>query len=111
MVWRIDAVEVIARLLRRDRELRLVDQPLQIGGRERRSDRQLAGGEIGEIASGSACSVKRERPERIAMLPVSPVCSSDTCGAVGQFADDVVEGVGRHGGRARLADLGRRSFR
>ena len=30
----IDAVEVVARLLGRDRELGLVDQPLEVGGRE-----------------------------------------------------------------------------
>ena len=29
----IDAVEIVARLLGRDRELGLVDQPLEIGGR------------------------------------------------------------------------------
>ena len=48
----IDAVEVVARLLGRDRELRLLDQALEIGGRQREAMRQVAGGEIREIALG-----------------------------------------------------------
>jgi hypothetical protein len=46
----IDAVEVIARLLGRDRKLRAVDQPLDVGGGERKRMRHVAGGEIGKVA-------------------------------------------------------------
>ena len=48
------AVEIVAGFLVRDGELRLVDQPLQVGRPMREAWRQLAGGEIGEIAFGQA---------------------------------------------------------
>ena len=48
----IDAVEIVPRLLGRDCELGLVDQPLEIGGRKREGVRHLAGGEVGKVALG-----------------------------------------------------------
>ena len=44
-----DAVEVIARLFGRDRELRLVDQPLEVAGAEFEGVGHLAGGEVGPV--------------------------------------------------------------
>ncbi len=45
-----DAIEIIARLFGRDRELGLVDQPLQVGGGDLERVAHFAGGKIGEIA-------------------------------------------------------------
>ncbi len=75
----IDAVEIVARLFGRDRELRLVDHLLQIGGLQPEAVRHVAGIEIGKSLSGSVCSVKRERPARIVSTPRSPVASSTIC--------------------------------
>src|SRR5919112_913803 len=41
----IDAVEIIARLLGGDRELRLLDEALEVGGRKGEAMGQVAGGE------------------------------------------------------------------
>ena len=81
----IDAVEVVARLLGGDRELRLLDQALQVGAdRVKRWGRSPAA-RSGKSLSGRACSMKRERPERICIWPASPVISSDTCAPSGSL--------------------------
>ena len=64
-----NAVEIIARLLVGDGELRLVDQPLEIGRGEREPVAKLAGGEIGKIAVRQGLQMKRERPERSCSWP------------------------------------------
>ena len=45
----IDAVEVVAGFLGRDRKLGAVDQPLHVGGGQREGMRHVAGGEIRKI--------------------------------------------------------------
>ena len=54
----VDAVEIIARLLGRDRKLRAVDQALDVGGGQRERMRHVAGGEIREIAFGEGLERK-----------------------------------------------------
>ena len=46
----VDAIEVIARLFGRDRELGLVDQPLEVFGGKRELVRHVADGKIGKVA-------------------------------------------------------------
>ncbi len=58
--------------------------------------------------SGRVWSWKRERPER-RTSPVSRLFQRDL-GAVGQLADDVVECVGRNGGRTWFGHVGRDRF-
>ena len=96
----IDAVEVVARLLGRDRELGLVDQPLEVGGGEREAVRHLAGGEIGKIAL-------RQGLQREARAPGADRQHGAVAGglehdlrALRQLAHDLVEHVRRHRGRA-----------
>ena len=60
----------------------------------------------GKSDSGSTCSVKRERPDLSASCDAVAGIERHL-GAVGQLAHDIVEDVGRHGGGAGLADLGR----
>ncbi len=50
----IDAVQIVARLLGRDRELRVGDQPLQLDRGQFELVPELAGGEIGEVGGGQA---------------------------------------------------------
>jgi len=45
----VDAVEVVARLFGRNRELRLVDEALQRRGFEAEDVRERSGGELGEV--------------------------------------------------------------
>ncbi|MFK4607304.1 hypothetical protein ABIF57_006756 [Bradyrhizobium diazoefficiens] len=102
----IDAVEIIARLLGRDRELGAVDQPLDVLGGERERMRHVAGGQIREV-------ILRQRLEREARAAGADrqhgavaVGLEHDLGAVRQLAHDVVEHVRRHGGGA-----GSRGFR
>jgi len=106
----IDAVQIIARLLGRDRKLGLVDEALEIGRREREAVRQLAGGEIGEVGFGQALQrearspgTDRERPAIVSRLQFD-------LGALGKLAHDVIDHVRGHGGGAGLLDLGRHGF-
>ena len=48
----VDAVQIVARLLRRDRELGLVDEALQVAGLEAEAVRQFARREVREVALG-----------------------------------------------------------
>ena len=102
----VDAVQVIARLLGRDRELGLVDQPLEIGGGELERMRHLAGGEIGEVAfrqglQGEARATGAQRQHGAVAGALD-----DDLRALGQLAHDLVEHVRRHGGGAARRDLG-----
>ena len=94
----IDAVEIVAGFLGRDRKLRAIDQALDVGGAERKRVRHVAGGKIREVAF-------RERLQREARAAGADrqhraiaVGFQHDLRAVRQFADDVVEHVRRHGG-------------
>ena len=102
----VDAVQVVARLLGGDGELRAVDQPLQHLGGEREGDRQLAGIQIGKIGIGQ--HLQREaRAAGLQRHGLSRARIERDLGAVGQLAHDVVEHVGGDGAGARLLDRGR----
>jgi hypothetical protein len=62
----INAVEIIARLFRRDRELRAVDQRFSRRRRARSECVISPAARSGKSLSGRVCSVKRERPARMA---------------------------------------------
>ena len=103
----INAVEVIARLLGRDRELGLVDQPLEVLGGERELVRHLAGGKVGKIAFGQRLQGEPRAPgaQREARAVAGGL--EQDLGAFRKLAHDVVEHVRRHGGGPGRADLGR----
>ena len=75
----IDAVEVVARLLGRDGELGLVDQPLQVGAGSVNLCVMSPAARSGKSLSGRVCRVKRERPARTASTARSLEDSSTTC--------------------------------
>ena len=102
----IDAVEIVARLLRRDRELRFFDQPFEIGGGEFKAMRHLARGEIGKVAlrqclqrePGTAGADRQHRP-------IAGGLEHDLR-PLRELANDLVKHVCRHRGRAARGDLG-----
>ena len=107
----IDAVEIVARLLGRDRELGLVDQAFEIGCRELERVRHLARREIGEIAlrqrlQGKAGAAGADRQHG----PVAGGLEHDLR-ALGELAHDLIEHVRRHRGRAAWAHLRRDGLR
>jgi hypothetical protein len=102
----VDAIEVVARLLGRDRELGLVDQALELGGAELELVSHVAGGEIGEVAL-------RQRLQREARAAGADRQHGAVAGglqhdlrAFGQLAHDLVEHVRRHGGGPARRHLG-----
>jgi hypothetical protein len=103
----IDAVEVVARLLVGDRELRLVDQPPEIAARQLEADGHLARRQIGEV--GLRQRLQREaraaRPNHHAAAVAARL--EHDLRALWQLAHDVVEGVRRQRRRARLRHFGR----
>ena len=103
----IDAVEIIARLLGRDRELGLVDQPLEVLGGQREFVRHLAGGKIGKIALGQRLQGKPRAPRAQREARAVAGGLEQDLGAFRKLAHDVVEHVRRHGGGPGRADLGR----
>ena len=105
----IDAVEIIARLFGRDRELGLVDQPLEVGGRQRERMAHLAGGEIGEIAFRQGLQGEARAPGADREHGAVAGAFDHDLRALGQLAHDVVEHVRRHGGGCLPAKLRRRS--
>jgi hypothetical protein len=101
-----DAVEIIARLFRGDRELRLVDEALEVAGREREAVGQIARGEIREIAFGQGLEHEARAPGADLHLAAVACDLERHLRALGELAHDVVDHMGRHGGGARGRDLG-----
>ena len=96
----IDAVEVVAGLLGRDRKLGAVDQPLQIGGGQRERMRHVAGGEIRKIVFGQGLQREAGAAGTDRQHRAITVAFQHDLRAVRQLAHDVVEHVRRHGGGA-----------
>src|ERR1700691_6460036 len=61
-----NAVEIVARLLCGNRELRVVDQALEFDGRQQEAMRELARGQVGKIRGGQALQKKPRttRPQK-----------------------------------------------
>ncbi len=104
---KVDPVEVVAGLLRRDRELRLLDEELQLGRRDREGVRQLARGEIGEISLGQRAQREARAAGTDRHLPGLAGGLERDLRAVGELADDVVDDMGRHRGGARIQNVRR----
>jgi hypothetical protein len=106
-----DAVQIIARLLRRDRELGLVDEALEVPGREGEAVGQVARGEVREVAFGQG--LQHEARAAGADLHLARIARhlERDLGTLGQFPHDVVDDVRRHGGRARGRGLRRDGLR
>ena len=97
---KIDAVQIVARLFRRDGEVRLVDQALQVGALEREFVRHLARRKIGKVAfrqrlQGEARTAGAYRQR----CPVAGKFQNDLR-ALRQLAHDVIEHMGGHRGRS-----------
>ena len=104
----VDAVQVVARLLGGDGELRPVDQPLQRRGSRAEDVREVAGGEVGKVGLRQALQAEA-RPARVHRHGVAVLAGLEhDLGAVRQLAHDVVEHVRRNRGRARAARPWRR---
>ncbi len=102
--------EIVARLLGRDRELRIVDQPLELGGGQGEAMGELAGGEVGEVGGRQALEEKARASRAHQQLARLAGHLESDLRPFRQLAHDVVDDVRRHGGRARLGDVGRRRF-
>jgi len=104
---KIDPIEVIARLLGRDRELRLVDQALEVHRGKLERVRHLACGEIGKVAlrqglQREARAAGTNRQQR----PIAGALDYDLS-SFRQLAHYVVKHMRRHRRRAGRPDFGR----
>ena len=104
----INAVQVIAGLLRGDGEARLVEQPFQVKSGDREFMGHLTGGEIGEVLGWQRLQgepgLARGQRQAVALR----IAQHLDFGAVGQLAHDVVQHVRRYGHGPRRRHLGRR---
>src|SRR5271170_7692482 len=81
-----NAVEIVPRLLRGDRELRVVDQALEFDGRQQEAMRELAGGQVGKIRGGQALQEKSRTTRPKEQLPALARDFQAQLSALGQFA-------------------------
>ncbi len=106
----IHAVEVITGLLVGDGELRLIDQALQVAGRELEPVAQLARRKIGKIAFRQRLQVEARTSRAQLQLAVVVACLQRNLGAFRKLAHDFIERVRRQGSGAGLADIGGNRF-
>src|SRR5262245_49170477 len=106
----IDAVKVVAGLLGRDRELRLVDQSLEIAGHQAEAMRHLAGGKIGKIGFRQGLQGEARPAGADGERGAIAQRLQHDLRAVGQLAHDVVEHVRRHRGGAGGAGFRRHAL-
>ena len=103
----MDAVEIVARLLGGDGEPRLVNQALEIGGRQLKLNRQLAFADDRKILARQA----RQRELRASGAQAEPlpfaILRELDLSAVRQLAHDVVQHMRGRRGAAAALDLGR----
>ena len=96
----IDAVQIIARLLGRDGEARLLDETLEVGGGQRKVVAEIIDAERGEIVGRQRLERELRRPARDDEPSLLAVLDQLDIVAFGELAHDVVEHMGGHGGRA-----------
>jgi hypothetical protein len=101
----VDAVEVVARLLGRDREPRLVDQLRHVRRRQAEADAQLLLPDRRELVGRQGGQVEDRAGGADRDLARLPVLLDRDRAAVGQLADDVEEGVGRDRRGAGAGDV------
>ena len=106
----VDAVEVVARLLGRDGKARLVDQPLQVLGRELELLAHLARADVGEVFGGQRLQGKARLASGQRQALLLAVLADVDLRAVGQLAHDIVQHVRRNGDGARRADVARHAL-
>jgi hypothetical protein len=104
----VEAAEVVAGLLGRHGEAGAVDQADQVAGVDGDAAGQTLGAHLREVAGRQHRQVEL-RAARLDSQPriVAGEAQGDV-GALGQLADDLVEGVGRGGDLALALDPGRR---
>jgi hypothetical protein len=107
----IDAVEIVAGLLGRDRKLRAIDQPLHIGGGERKRMRHVAGSQIGEIVFGQGLQREARTAGANRQHRAIAIAFQHNLRAFGQFAHDVVKHMRWHRGRAGGSGFRRQRLR
>ena len=101
----VDAVEVVARLLGRDRELGLLDQALEVGRGERELVRHVAGRDVGEVALRQGLQREARAPGPDGEHRAVARGLEHDLRALGELAHDLVEHVRRHRGDAARRDL------
>ena len=101
----VDAVQIVAGFLGRDRKLRAVDQPLHVGSGQRKRVRHLACGQVREIALRQG--LQREARAAGADGEHGAVAGrlQHDLRSFRQLAHDVVQHVRRHRGRATVSDF------
>ena len=102
----VDAVQIIARLLGRDRESGLVDQPRQLGGAHAELDAQLLLADRRELVGGQARQVEHRPGSPDRHLAATFRLLDADLAALLQLADDVEQGVSGDGRGAAAGDLG-----
>src|SRR5271156_4794104 len=88
-----NAVEIVPRLLRGNRELRVVDQALEFDGGQQESMREFARGQVGKIRGRQALQEKPRTTRPQKQLPALARDFQAELRALGQFAYDVVDYV------------------
>ena len=106
----IDAVQVVAGFLGRDRKAGAVDQHPQIGGRQGELMRQLAARHLREILGRQAAELEVGAARTQRQQPVVAGAVQFHLAAVRQLPHDIVERVSGSSGRTGLGDLRRDRF-
>ena len=106
----IDAVEIVARLFGRNRELGVVDEALEFDGGKLELVGEFAGGEIGEIGRRQALQEEAGAAGAQEKLAGAGVDFEADLRAVRKLSYDIVEDVGGDGGRAGDRDIGGGDF-
>ena len=107
----VDAVEIVARLFGRDRKLGAIDHPLHVGSRQRERMRQVARGEIGEVAFRQGLQREARPAGADRQHRTVAVAFQHDLRTIRQLAYDVVEHMRGHGGRTRRRRLRGQRFR
>ena len=105
-----NAVQVITCLFSRNRELRAVDQHLQIGRLQLEGVAEGAGGQVREIRLGQALQRELRAAGRNGHGGTVRIGRQKHLGTIRQLAHDFIKQVCRHGGGARLLHHGRGRF-
>ena len=103
----VDAVQIVAGLLGRDREPGAIDQAPEVAGRDREAVVEALVAHRGEVGGRQARQIEGAAAGAQRHLGAARGALERDAAAVGQLAHDVVERMGGRGRGAGLADLGR----